>query len=113
MKKFIKSTLVLGLVLNLSALTAQAASDQNELEGNFRPPVESKVGDQLYIDGVPYYTTEDIKKFDKTQKEDTQTLNRENSLIQPMGTNKWTLLAQVIITQVKITTDLTIKVTKV
>ncbi|KAF6615177.1 hypothetical protein J2W97_004955 [Paenibacillus jamilae] len=92
MKKLIKSTLVLGLMLNLSALTAQAASDQNELEGNFRPPVESNVGDQLYIDGVPYYSSEDIKKFDKEQKEDTQTLNRENSLVQPMGTNKWTFV---------------------
>lgn len=92
MKKLLKTGLACALAINIFSSTALAENiiDQ-ESKGNLRAPVETYVDGKLYIDGIPYYTNQDIDEFSTSQLDSTKMLEKSSSPISLNGINKWTL----------------------
>ncbi|OAX45943.1 hypothetical protein gpAD87_25975 [Paenibacillus sp. AD87] len=94
MRKIMKTLLVGGLAFNLFAISAFADS-VSEDDTHYRAPVETVKNGQKYIDGLPYYTQDDIKKIDLEQtKRNIKVEKLNEDVISTMGINKWTLVSQ-------------------
>lgn len=77
------------------AISAFADASKND-EGNVhnRPPVETVINGQRYIDGLPYYTSDDINKIEKEQEENNSEVDKlKEGKITPFGIGKWTLVS--------------------
>lgn len=92
MKKVLKALLVTGVVANVFAISAFAdAANDNEGVVNNRAPVEKVVDGVNYIDGLPYYTSFNIKKIDKAQEKNNAEVDElKKGTIHAMGIGKWT-----------------------
>lgn len=94
MKKVLKVLLVTGVVANMFAISAFADTSNEDGVVHNRAPVETVVDGQRYIDGLPYYTSEDIKKIDTAQDENNSAVDKlREGMITPFGIGAWTIVS--------------------